>query len=281
MSILLNDSTTYLELTRYRGDGPITIPLTHPDTGNPFDPAGNTLIFTLKALQTDLDPAALVQKTSLVGGITLTNPSILSLVPADYAKLKPVITYEFDVQGQNDTTGVPLTVARGSIRFAYDITIELTTSIPTTIVGAPAASILTVQNRSAITGLASGGILDATKLGGQQTGTRATPVIPTGAVFLLNFPVTVNDGAGTHAGFLTMLFQLQAGTGATSAPIRFRPYDYDASANAVVWQLLSAAVDTVPASYNADTGKFHYIGAAGAANAVYSYVDQIGTAAPA
>lgn len=128
-----NDFSTFLELVRYRGDGPISIPLTNPDDGTDFAPAGSVLLFTLKALETDPDIAALVQKVSTVGGITVANPAVVTLVPADFAALAPDITYHFDVQAQLVAAPAMIrTVARGTIRFAYDITQETTLSIPTT-----------------------------------------------------------------------------------------------------------------------------------------------------
>lgn len=127
-----NDYTAFLQIVRYRGDGPVSIPLTDPDTGAAFDPTGHTLIFTLKALQTDPDVEALVQKISAVGGITVANPSVVTLVPVDFAELEPEVTYEFDIQAQSAVTGIIRTVARGTLRFAYDITREAELSIPTT-----------------------------------------------------------------------------------------------------------------------------------------------------
>jgi hypothetical protein len=128
-----NDFSTFIELVRYRGDGPISIPLTSPDDGTDFTPTGNALIFTLKADPADLDVDALVQKVSTVGGITVANPSVVTLVPADFTDLAPDITYHFDIQAQLAASPNTIrTVARGTIRFAYDVTQETTISIPTT-----------------------------------------------------------------------------------------------------------------------------------------------------
>lgn len=134
-----------------------------------------------------------------------------------------------------------------------------------------------VQNRAAITGLASS-VSDETKLGGLQT----AGTIPAGAVFALNLPVSiVEDDSSLTAGFLTLLYQLRAGAATTSAPLRYRPYDYDASTNALTWQLVGSWLGYQPASYNSVTGKFHRMYAYGSANAVGMSADQIGTSAPA
>lgn len=137
--------------------------------------------------------------------------------------------------------------------------------------------ILGVQNRSTITGLAAVAS-DATKLGGLPT---ANAAFVAGTTMVLNFAVTINDGAGTHAGIMTLIYQLRAGTTATAWPYVGRPFDYNASTNAVVWALIGSFLDGLPAAYNSDTGKFHYLTAAGSANAVVVSLDQTGTAAPA
>ncbi len=134
-----------------------------------------------------------------------------------------------------------------------------------------------VQNRPAVVGLASA-VVDPTKLGGIPT---ASGQMPPSSTVLLNLDVTINDGAGTHAGILTLLYRLTAGAHAQAAPLWVQGYDYDAATNAYVWRLVGAFLDTLPASYNADTGKFHYMGVAGAAGACFAYQDQTGTAAPA
>lgn len=134
-----------------------------------------------------------------------------------------------------------------------------------------------VQLRSSVVGLASA-VVDATKLGGITTAASAVPV---SAMVALNFSVTVHDGSGSHTGTLTLIFQLLASSQATSLPIWLRPYDYDGSTNAVAWRLRSAALDTFPAAYNADTNAFHYMGAAGVAGSVYTYADQTGSTYPA
>ena len=135
-----------------------------------------------------------------------------------------------------------------------------------------------IQNRSAVVGLASA-TADPTKLGGLPT---AAGALTAGVAVVLNFAVAVNDGAGSpHAGLLTLIYQLLASTHVTAAPLWLRPYDYSAGTNAVAWRLLCAALDTLPAAYNTDTGCFHYLGAAGAVGAVYTYTDQTGTASPA
>lgn len=119
-----------LAIVRYHGDGPISIPLVHPDTGDDFTPTAYVLLFTIKASYADEDAAAKVQKLSTVGGITLANPAVVTLVGADFAVLERNFTYQFDIQAQPAGGGVPVTVARGTIRFEYDITREVTLSVP-------------------------------------------------------------------------------------------------------------------------------------------------------
>ncbi len=155
MSFTANDYTTFLEFVRYRGDGPISIPLTSPDTGADFTPTGCVLLFTLKADESDDDADALVQKISSVGGITLANPSVVTLVPDDFASLVAGVTYEFDIQAQLVASPNTIrTVARGTIKFAYDITQEATLSI-TTYTTSPSAFlnyVATVPASSSATG---------------------------------------------------------------------------------------------------------------------------------
>lgn len=134
-----------------------------------------------------------------------------------------------------------------------------------------------VVNGQGITGLSSA-TADSTKLGGKAAGTSGYPV---GTMIALNFSVVVNDGAGAHAGTLTLVFQLVASTHGSSWPLWGRPYNYDDATNQAVWRLLFAFLDTLPAAYNASTGKFHYLGVSGAAGAVFTFADQTGTAAPA
>lgn len=270
------------EIVRYRGDSSaLTIPLTDPDAGGaPFNPTGCTLLFALKINADDADVDSLVQKSSDVGGITLATPSVVSFVPSDYTAIVARFTYQWGIKAQNSTTGAVKTVARGTLYFADDVPKSAALSIPTVTTNPATGNSLAVQQRSSITGLASS-VLNSAKLAGLTTGPSASPTIATGARYALCFPVTVNDGAGTHAGFLTMEFQLQVSTQATVAPSWFRPYDYAPVTNERAWRLLFAALDTLPAAYNADTGKFHYMGAAGTANSVFTFVDQIGTAAPA
>lgn len=133
-----------------------------------------------------------------------------------------------------------------------------------------------VRNAASLTGLASA-VQDATKLGGNAAGTAGNAV---GTVLVANFSAVINDGAGTHAGTLTMLYQVQRST-SNAAPLWVRPYNYDGASNAVAYRLIAAFLDTLPAAYNATTGNFHYMGVSGAAGAVYTFADQTGTAAPA
>jgi hypothetical protein len=124
---------------RYRGDtSSLAITLTNPDTGTPFNPTGNVLIFTLKKSAFDADADAVVQKISTVGGITIIAPTAddeqiaVELVPADYSALTSRFIYQLDVQAQNVSTGAIRTVARGTFAAEIDVTRETTLSIPTT-----------------------------------------------------------------------------------------------------------------------------------------------------
>lgn len=145
---------------------------------------------------------------------------------------------------------------------------------------APAAGLVPtlygVLSYPEITGLVATGLAPA-KLGGLTT----AGVILAGTVVILNFSVTVNDGSGTHVGTLTLHYQLQSSGQATAWPLWIRPYDHNASTNAVVWRLVASFLDTLPAGYNAATEKFHYLLLYGAAGSVTTYPDQVGTAAPA
>jgi hypothetical protein len=118
--------------TRYLGDtATLSLALTHPDTGAAFTPTGHTLIFTLKRDALALDTAAIVQKISTVGGITVANPSVVTLVPADWASIKPGVEYVADIQAQNNSTGAILTVWSGSFLARPDVTKLATLSITT------------------------------------------------------------------------------------------------------------------------------------------------------
>lgn len=123
-------------LTRFHGDTALlSLVLTHPDTGALYDPSADTLIFSLKRYANLPDSSSLVQKISTVGGITLVNPGAgeitVELVPDDWAPLRPDVTYEFDVQAQNNVSGAPHTVARGQLTVSSDVTRGLTISVPT------------------------------------------------------------------------------------------------------------------------------------------------------
>lgn len=141
----------------------------------------------------------------------------------------------------------------------------------------PFPSVSYVQNRPDVTGLVSA-VVDATKLGGIPT---ASSQMPAGSTVLLNFPVTVTDAAGTHTGYLSLFYRLTAGVQATASPLFIQPYDYNASTNAYTWKLIGSFLDMIPAAYNSDTSKFHYMGVAGTAGACYAYPDQTGSSAPA
>lgn len=265
------------EIARYRGDScRISLPLTDPDASNAaFNPAGNRLLFTLKSRDTDPDSAALVQKFSDVGGITLVNPSIVTLVSADWDAITFGLTYEIDIQAENLSTGEIKTVSRGTIFFPNDVTKNATPSVA--IYTTQPAALIAVQNRAVVTGLASL-VADETKLAGIAT----LNAVPVGSTVCLNLAVTVDDGAGgTYAAIATVLFQLLSSTHATAVPLWLRPFDYDASANPCAWRLLGVFIDTVPAAWNGTTSKFHYMTTVGAAGAVSIAPDQVGVSLPA
>jgi hypothetical protein len=86
-----------LELKRFRGDSAtLSIPLYNPDTGAAYTPTG-PLKFDLKASDANLDAAALIEKLSNVGGITLANPSVVTLVADDADLLDARVTYLWGV----------------------------------------------------------------------------------------------------------------------------------------------------------------------------------------
>lgn len=132
MSPVLNDFTESLDIVRYFNDGPVFVPLIDPNTGAAYTPNALTtyLISTLKASEEDEDDEALVQKDSRIGGITVANPSQLTLVGLDFDSLARGVTYVFDIKAVPLAGGVPVTVASGTIRFAYDITRGVDPSIP-------------------------------------------------------------------------------------------------------------------------------------------------------
>ena len=109
--------------------------LTSPDDGSVFNPTGYQLIFTLKANPSDPDSAALVQKFSIIGGITVISASAgeiaVDLVPADWTLLTPGRNYFFDVRAQNISTGFLYTVFYGDFSPRWNVTRTFTLSIPT------------------------------------------------------------------------------------------------------------------------------------------------------
>ncbi|HSV73453.1 MAG TPA: hypothetical protein VLH79_06815 [Chthonomonadales bacterium] len=254
MAAVANDFSTFLELVRYRGDGPISIPLTNPDDGTDFTPTGCALIFTLKAAETDADLDALIQKVSTVGGITVANPSIVTLVPADFAALTAGVTYEFDIQAQLSASPNTIrTVARGTIKFAYDITEETTISIATTTTN-PAAGYSwanipdkpnVVETPVAIVGLTGGG---ATKL----DGITVLATLEAGAMRLVY--LTSGD---------VLLYRLFSSSAAEASPWIIAPDD----GAALRWRLQTAWRDGVPLIWNPTQSKFHQLSALGAAGA--------------
>lgn len=145
-------SLTPIELTRYRGDGStLSIPLINPDTGAAFTPTGYVLLFTAKKRATSADTAAVCQKISSVGGITVANPAVVTLVANDFGedKFRANVIYEIDVQAQPSGGGSPLTVRRGTLFFAEDVSKELTLSIDTYTTSPSALATSSSYNASA------------------------------------------------------------------------------------------------------------------------------------
>lgn len=126
------DNLPFLEIERYLGDSStLSLPLYHPDTGAAYDPTGHELLFTLKAdRDADADVAALVQKRSSIGGITVETTSEVSFVREDFQdEDRPIaanVTYEWDVYD----VSANLHVATGTIVFRQVVTREQTASIP-------------------------------------------------------------------------------------------------------------------------------------------------------
>lgn len=191
----------------------------------------------------------------------------------DYVQFETIITVE---RIQPDTTTQTLYQAAVIVRAKNsDLGATAATALASYLTGTQFLA-NGVQNYSAIVGLASA-VQDNTKLGGYSAGTSGFPV---GATIVLNFAVTVNDGAGGHAGTMTMIFQVQAST-TNSSPFWVRPWNYNGATNAVAYRLLGVLLDTLPAAYNPATGKFHYLSLNGTAGGVYIAPDQTGTSAPA
>ncbi len=90
------------------------------------------------------------------------------------------------------------------------------------------------------------------------------------------------SGCKILAGFpndIEVLFEFVATT-STSAGFLFAPYDYNATTNPFKWKVRGVWNLGVPCLYDADTTKWHYIVAMGAANAVTVGVDQTGFSLP-
>lgn len=161
------------DLARYRGDSSaLSIPLTDPDTGAAFTPNAETdvFLFTIKAdAAADADAAALCQKSSAVGGLTVANPAIATLVPGDFGDtgLRSAVTYEFDLQVQRGD-GAPKTLAKGTVYFEQDVTRELSLSIATLVVQ-PSSSYLNAQQLEAYKNAAEAAEATATEQAGIAT----------------------------------------------------------------------------------------------------------------
>jgi hypothetical protein len=120
------------ELGRYHGDNAaLSIALTDPDTGSSFTATGHTLQFTLKRDPSQADADSLVQKLSSVGGITVANPSVVSLVPDDFESILAERLLHWDLRAQNNSTGAIKTVARGTIIFPHTVAQSFGLSVDT------------------------------------------------------------------------------------------------------------------------------------------------------
>lgn len=122
----------------YRGDSAtLALTLTEPFATTPFNPTGWALLATFKADAGDADSAAVIQKSSVVGGFTVTDAAAgevdLELVPGDYTLIEGGQRYVFDVQAQNESTGAVKTVFSGILRVQDDVSESTTLSIPTTV----------------------------------------------------------------------------------------------------------------------------------------------------
>jgi hypothetical protein len=207
----LNDFIAPVNFSRFRGDGSLSIPLVDPDTGGAFDPDGHVLIFTVKVDPADEDLAALVQKISSVGGITVANPSVVALVPADFGTdlLLPNRTYFYDVQAQPTAPGAIKTVASGTLKFRYDVTRGVTLAIATNT-SQPGASVLPA-------GGTTGQVLKKTSDEDFEAdwGDEATGGPGSGLTTLVTFPAATADAgaAGEYATSADELAIYVAGTG--------------------------------------------------------------------
>lgn len=136
---------------RYKGDSSaLPIELQDPNTGDPFDPTDWVLVFTVKRRATVPDQEALIQKISIVEGITVTNAAqgkiTVQLLVPDFEHIYPERMYVFDVRAQNiDDPELVYTVAIGTIWFAATPTHEATLSVPTYTVS-PAALINAINS---------------------------------------------------------------------------------------------------------------------------------------
>ena len=201
-----------------RGDSAdLPLLLVNPDDGTPFNPTGNTLIFTLKASAWTDDTTALVQKISTTGGFTTTNASAgavtLSLVPNDYTALSVGKIYQFDVQAQNVSSGKVKTVLRGTFSVDQDVTKLTTLSIPTYVLSP--AFLVSPNWRPDIIGTVGGtGYIDG---------------IPT-----VGLSKTVPSLMLTFFSNKLSAWVYTAGTTATGNGV-VQPLDYDPSTNAGQW----------------------------------------------
>lgn len=166
-------SLTRQNLVRWHGNGPITIDLTHPDTGATFSTTGYSLLMTVKSSVDDADADAIFQKSSGGGSMTVANPTVVTMASGDYTDVVRGQVYHFDVKAVSNSGGMPLTVAIGTIRFAHEITRETSPSVTEYTVN-PSLVRFPISFLGAVTGLTGGG---ATKLDGQTTVGSTVPLL--------------------------------------------------------------------------------------------------------
>lgn len=73
-----------------------------------------------------------------------------------------------------------------------------------------------------------------------------------------------------------LLYRLESGTTAESAPWTIRPDDYNGSTNAKVWNLCDIKKDGAPCLWNATSSKFHQMIASESGGVVTDAIDQTG-----
>ncbi len=129
-----------LTLHRFYGDTcRLAIPMVHPDTGLPFDGSGSVFLASCKNKASDPDTAALIQKISRGGGITIAGTvAFIDIVPENWARLVAGKSYVFDLQAQQIADGAVFTVAEWNFMGIQGVTRGLTSSVPIYTINPPA-----------------------------------------------------------------------------------------------------------------------------------------------